>query len=66
VVAGFALWRGEPWAMPLIVGFALASLVLCFLGLPESVLGVAVNLAILAVAACVVFTGQTTPGMAQD
>jgi hypothetical protein len=66
VVAGFALWRGEPWPMPLIVGFALASLVLCFLGLPESVLGVAVNLAILAVAAYVVFIGQTTSGMTQD
>jgi hypothetical protein len=32
VVAGVALWRAEPWAMPLVVGLALGSLVLCVLG----------------------------------
>ena len=65
VVAGFAIWRGEPWAIPLAVGLALASLVLCVLGLPESAVGIAVNVAILVVVACLVLTGQTTSGLAQ-
>ncbi len=65
VVAGVALWRGEPWAIPLIVGLGLSSLVLCVLGLPESGLGVAVDLAILAVAGYLILTGQTTTILAQ-
>jgi hypothetical protein len=65
VVAGFAPWRGDPWAMPLIAGFALASLVLCVLGLPESAFGVLVNLAMLVVAGYFVLTGQVASGLAQ-
>ena len=65
VVAGLALWRGEPRTMPLVVGLAIASLVLCVLGLPESAFGVVVNVAILAVAAYLVLTWQATAGFAQ-
>jgi hypothetical protein len=65
VVAAFALWRGEPWAMPLIVGLALASFVLCVLGLPESAVGVVVNVAIVTIAAYFILTGQTTTSLAQ-
>lgn len=65
VVAAVALWRGEPWAMPLIIGLGLASLVLCVLALPESGLGVVVNVAILASAAYLALTGQTTTILVQ-
>ncbi|HEU5205188.1 MAG TPA: hypothetical protein VFU17_12910 [Candidatus Limnocylindrales bacterium] len=65
VLAAFALWRGERRAMPLVVGLAIASLVLCVLGLPGSEFGVVVNVAILAVAAYLVLSWQATAGFAQ-
>jgi predicted cation transporter len=51
VVAAAATWRGEAWARALAAGLAAASIVVCGLGLPEAVAGVAVNIAILAVLA---------------
>jgi hypothetical protein len=62
VVAGVALWRAEPWAMPLVVGLALGSLVLCVLGLPESAVGVVVNIGIVAIAGYLILTGPTVAG----
>lgn len=49
VVAGVATWRGTAWAAPLVVGLAVASLVVCVLGLPEAIAGIVVNVAILAI-----------------
>jgi predicted cation transporter len=48
VVAGVATWRREAWAAPLTAALAVASIVICTLGLPESVAGIVVNVAILA------------------
>jgi predicted cation transporter len=48
VVAGVATWRRAAWAAPLTAALAVASIVICTLGLPESVAGIVVNVAILA------------------
>lgn len=50
VVAAVALWRREPWAVPLAVGLAVASAVVCAAGLPEAAVGIAVDVAIVALA----------------
>lgn len=57
VLAGFAIWRGEPWAVGLSAALAFGSLTLCVLGLPDSAAGIVVNVAILAVAAYVLMIG---------
>ncbi len=57
VVAGFGVWRGEPWAVGLAVVLALGSLVLCVFGLPDSSAGILVNVGILAAAVYVLMTG---------
>ena len=51
VVAAVATWRGASWAGVLIAALALASVVVCVLGLPETAIGIAVNIGILAVLA---------------
>jgi predicted cation transporter len=48
VVAGVATWRRAAWAAPLTAALAVASIVICTLGLPESVAGIVVNVWILA------------------
>lgn len=55
LVAGYGVWRGAPWALGLTGVLAIASLVVCVLGLPETVAGVAINLVILAALAYVGF-----------
>jgi hypothetical protein len=50
VIAGIGIWRRAAWAAPLAAITALASLGLCILGLPETIAGIAVNVAILAAA----------------
>ena len=45
--AGYGIWRGEPWALALTGVLAIVSLVVCVLGLPEAIAGVAINMAIL-------------------
>ena len=55
VIAGFGIWRGESWALPLTAALAVVSIVVCALGLPEAVAGIVVNVAILGLVAFVAF-----------
>jgi hypothetical protein len=50
VVAGLGVRRRDAWAIPLTAVLALASIVVCALGLPESIAGIVVNVVILGVA----------------
>jgi hypothetical protein len=54
VIAGVGIARRAPWALPLTSGLAGVSLVVCLIGLPETVAGIVVNLAILGAAAWLV------------
>ena len=47
MVAGIGIWRTASWAGPVAGVLAVASLVVCILGLPETAAGIAVNLVIL-------------------
>jgi hypothetical protein len=47
VIAGAATWRREAWAPLLTAVLAIASIVVCVLGLPEAAFGIVVNVAIL-------------------
>jgi hypothetical protein len=47
VVAGLGIWRRTDWAVLLTAGLAVLSILLCVLGLPETVAGIVVNAAIL-------------------
>ena len=49
-VAAFGVWRRAPWALALTVGVTLVSFVACTLQSPAAILGVALDLAILAAA----------------
>jgi predicted cation transporter len=51
VMAGLGIWRRAPWALPLAAVLAIASIILCVLGLPEAVAGIIVNAVILGVVA---------------
>jgi hypothetical protein len=55
LAAGYGVWRGEHWAVGLTGVLAIVSLIVCLLGLPETIAGIAINVAILAVVAYVVF-----------
>ncbi len=50
VIAAVALWRREPWAVPLAVVLAIGSAVVCAAGLPEAGIGILVDAAIIAIA----------------
>jgi hypothetical protein len=47
VVAGVGIVRRAAWALPLTAVLAVVSLVVCLMGLPETVAGIVVNMAIL-------------------
>jgi len=47
VIAGVATWRREAWAAGLTAVLAIASIVVCVLGLPEAAFGIVVNAVIL-------------------
>jgi len=47
VLAGAGLWAGQSWWWPLAIGVAIASLVLCVLGLPDAWAGILANLLVL-------------------
>lgn len=64
VVAAVALWRGEAWAAPLAAGLAVASILVCALGLPEAGFGILVNVAILGVVAWAALAHGSAAGMA--
>jgi hypothetical protein len=53
VVVGVMLWRGHPWARRTTVALLLASLVLCIVGLPGSVIGLVIDVVLLALLAVV-------------
>ncbi len=55
VVAGYGVWRGEPWALALTGVLAIVALVVCILRLPEAVAGTAINVVILGAVAYVAF-----------
>jgi hypothetical protein len=51
VVAGLGAWRRASWAPPLAAGLAVVSIIICVLALPETVAGIVVDAAVLAVVA---------------
>lgn len=51
VIAAVATWRGASWTVEVTAVLAMASIVVCVLGLPETAAGIAVNIGILAVLA---------------
>jgi hypothetical protein len=48
LAAGYAVWRGKPWAVGLTGVLAMVSLIACVAGLPETAAGVAIDVVILA------------------
>jgi hypothetical protein len=48
VIAAVALWRRELWAVPVAVGLAIGSAVVCAAGLPEAAVGIAVDALVVA------------------
>jgi hypothetical protein len=65
VIAGFGIWRGEPWALPLTAALAVVSIVVCVLALPEAVAGIVVNVVILGVVALAAFVQPSLLGSAR-
>jgi hypothetical protein len=51
IVAGAMVWRGHPWAGRTTVALLLGSAVLCTVDLPGSVMGLGIDLALLALLA---------------
>lgn len=62
VVAAVGVWGARRWAIPLVGVLAAASLVVCVMGLPETVAGIVVNVAILGAVARTVRARPTPPG----
>ena len=50
VIAAVGVWRARAWAIPLVGVLAVASLAVCVLGLPETVAGIVLDVAILGAA----------------
>jgi hypothetical protein len=48
IVAAVGIVRRSTWALPLTAILAIVSLMVCLVGLPETAMGIAVNVAILA------------------
>jgi hypothetical protein len=63
LVVAYGIWQGTSWAVPLTAVAAACSLVLCILGSPAAAAGIAVNVAILAVIALLVFVGHAGPAV---
>jgi hypothetical protein len=55
LAAASAVWRGKPWAVVLTGVLAIASLIVCIVGLPETAAGVAIDVVILATVSYLVF-----------
>jgi hypothetical protein len=47
VIAAVGVWKARAWAVPLVGVLAAASLAVCVLGLPETVAGIVLDVAIL-------------------
>ena len=54
VLAAVGVWDARAWAIPLVGVLAAASLVVCVMGLPETVAGIVLDVAILGTVAWVV------------
>lgn len=61
IVAAVGVWRASSWALGLTGGVAVASLVVCVLGLPESPAGVVIDLAIMAAVGWIALRGGESP-----
>ena len=55
LAAAYGVWRSEPWAVGLTGVLAIASLIVCLLGLPETAAGIAINVVIVAAVGYVAF-----------
>jgi hypothetical protein len=62
VVAAAGVWRRSSWALGLTSALAIASLVVCALGLPETGAGIVVNVAILAAVVWTTFIRRFNAG----
>jgi hypothetical protein len=62
VVAAAGVWRRSSWALGLTAALAIASLVVCALGLPETMAGIVVNVAILGALGWMTFAGRANAG----
>jgi len=58
LVAAYGIWQGASWAIPLTAIAVGCSLVLCIMGSPAAVAGIAVNVVILAVIAYLAVVGR--------
>ena len=58
VVAGYGIWRRGPWAVGLTGVLAILSLIVCVVGLPETVAGLVINGVILTVVGYIAFLKQ--------
>lgn len=58
VVAGYGIWRRGPWAVGLTGVLAILSLIVCVVGLPETVAGLVINGVILAAVGYIAFLKQ--------
>lgn len=66
VFAAAGVWRRSPWALGLTAALAIASLAVCVLGLPETVAGIVVNVAILAAVAWITVRRPGRAGSASE
>jgi hypothetical protein len=63
LVAAVGIWQQVVWAVPLTVAVSGCSLVLCILGSPAAVAGIAINVVILAVIVYLVLVGQAASAL---
>jgi hypothetical protein len=55
LAAGYAVWRRKPWAVGLTGLLAVVSLIVCVAGLPETAVGVAIDIVMVATVSYVAF-----------
>ena len=66
LAAGYAVWRGKPWAVGLTGSLAVGSLIVCVAGLPETAAGVAIDVVIVATVSYVAFYKSRNVGPTED
>ncbi len=64
VIAAVGVWKARAWAIPLVGLLAAASLAVCVMGLPETVAGIMVDVAILGAVAWAVRARRAPRGLA--
>jgi hypothetical protein len=55
LAAGYAVWRRKPWAVGLTGLLAVVSVIVCVAGLPETAVGVAIDIVMVATVSYVAF-----------